>query len=378
MKNIFFMSSNGFPSNLNRNTGIFTYEQAKAANLKNSVVLVDLQSNTSNSIYKDSFDGINIHRLLYAKYNLFKVFKNVIYLNRLKKKYAPILLICSFLNLKNVFYTFILNIKTITIIHGSDAVVINKLKKLIYNYYLIKNHKIVTVSNYTKNVLLRYFKSTLIKKKIKVVFNGFSKKKLNILNKKFSKRISKKKIIISCVANAIPRKNILFLIDVFRELNFKHPGKYYLIIAGGFGPDTNKIQYSIKQYGLKNEILFKQNLLNSEISTILKLSKFFCLFGKEVNREFEGFGIVFIEAMFTKNVILSSNHGGIKNIIQNGENGYLFEIKKRDVIKKIIKKIEFFSKNKKERKKIVDKAYTFSLNFSWKKNINEIINLSLK
>jgi glycosyltransferase involved in cell wall biosynthesis len=377
MKNIFFISANGFPSKSNRNTGIFTLEQAKVASLKNSVVLIDLQSNTSSKIYKNTFGGMQIHRLLYTKYNFFKIIKNLIYLNSLKKKYNPVLLISSFLNLKNVFYTFILNIKTVTIVHGSDAVVYNKLKKKIYKYYLTKNYKIFAVSKYTKKILLHYFKNNLISNKVKVVYNGFSKDKLKLYNKSFIKKIPKKKILISCVANAVPRKNIVFLIELFRELNIKHPNKYYLFIAGGFGPDTNKIKYFINHYGLKNNISFKQNLLNSEISSLLKSSKFFCLFSKEINREFEGFGIVFLEAMFSKNIILSSTHGGIQNIIHSGKNGYLFDIKKKDVVANIIKKIEFISKNKNEKKKIIDQAYSSSLNFSWDKNINEILNLSL-
>ena len=31
-----------------------------------------------------------------------------------------------------------------------------------------------------------------------------------------------------------------------------------------------------------------------------------------------------------------------------------------------------------KKKKIIDQAYSSSLNFSWDKNINEILNLSLK
>ena len=107
-------------------------------------------------------------------------------------------------------------------------------------------------------------------------------------------------------------------------------------------------------------------------------SKFFCLFSKEINREFEGFGIVFLEAMYTKNIIFSTKHGGIQDIIQDGKNGYLFNIHSQDILEKIIKKIEFISKNKKIRKKIIMNAYSASFNFSWEKNINEILNLSLK
>ena len=378
MKKIFFISANGFPSTYNKNTGIFTFEQAKATNSKHLSILIDLQTNKSNKIYSNNFEKIKIHRLLYTKYNLIRALKNLIYLFKLKKKYNPDLLICSFLNLKNVFYTYFLRGKTVTIIHGSDAVVINKLKKLVYYFYLINNHKIITVSNFTKKVLLTHFKDIQIKKKIKVVHNGFSKDKFKVINKKFLYKIPKNKIIISCIANAVPRKNIPFLINIFYELDAKYPNKYFLIIAGGYGSETKKINNLIIEYKLTKKILFKQNLLNSEIATILRFSNFFCLFSKEFNGEFEGFGIVFIEAMFTKNVVLASNHGGISEIVTNKKNGYKFNLNNKTVNKEIIKKIEFIQKNKKERDKVINNAYSYSLNFSWIKNINKVINLSLK
>ena len=378
MKKFFFISSNGFPSIHNKNTGIFTFEQVKAINSKHLPILIDLQTNKSNKIYCNNFEKIKIHRLLYTKYNLIRAFKNLIYLFRLKKKYNPDLLICSFLNLKNVFYTYFLRVKTVTIIHGSDAVVINKLKKIVYYFYLIYNHKIITVSNFTKKVLLTHFKNIHIKKKIKVVHNGFSKDKFKVINKKFLHKIPQNKIIISCIANAVPRKNIPFLINIFYELEAKYPNKYFLIIAGGYGPETKKINNLIVKYKLTKKILFKQNLSNNKIATILKFSNFFCLFSKEFNGEFEGFGIVFIEAMFTKNIVLSSNHGGIREIVINNKNGYKFSLNNKNVNKKIIKKIEFIQKNKKERDKVINNAYSYSLNFSWIKNINKIINLSLK
>ena len=63
MKNIFFISSIGFPSKINKNVGIFTLEQAKAAGKDNRSILIDFATNKTSKIYTDKIDGLIIYRI---------------------------------------------------------------------------------------------------------------------------------------------------------------------------------------------------------------------------------------------------------------------------------------------------------------------------
>ena len=56
------------------------------------------------------------------------------------------------------------------------------------------------------------------------------------------------------------------------------------------------------------------------------MSKFFFLFSKNYKEQFEGFGIVFLEAMYRKNIVFASKHGGITDIVKNNFNGFLFDV----------------------------------------------------
>ena len=174
-KNIFIFSSDGFPTRRNANLGIFSFEQAKA--IKNyNVFLFDLSTNNTKKIFIDNYQGFKIYRLLNAKFNIFKIFYNILFINNIVKKNKPYFVLSSFLNLKNVIYTLILNSKKIVLVHGSDASSIGFLRKIIFNYYLNKLNKIICVSNYTKKILLQNYKN--IKNKTITVHNGFSKKKI--------------------------------------------------------------------------------------------------------------------------------------------------------------------------------------------------------
>ena len=117
VKNIFFFSSDGFPTKKNFNLGIFTFEQAKT--LKNyNRFLFDLSTNNSNQIFIDEYQGLKIYRLLNSKYNIIKIFKNILFLRKIFKKIKPEIILSSFLNIKNFIYSIFLDSKRIILIHG--------------------------------------------------------------------------------------------------------------------------------------------------------------------------------------------------------------------------------------------------------------------
>ena len=54
-----------------------------------------------------------------------------------------------------------------------------------------------------------------------------------------------------------------------------------------------------------------------------------------------------------------------------------FDLEKFNVKEKIVNKIEFVSKNKKLKKRIINNAFNYSLNFSWSRNKKKILNACL-
>lgn len=78
---------------------------------------------------------------------------------------------------------------------------------------------------------------------------------------------------------------------------------------------------------------------------------------------FETGGIVPLEAMASKKIILSSNVGNIPNIIENKFNGFLFQSKN---IQDLVSKLLYIKENPLECKKIKENGYQFVKdNYSW-------------
>lgn len=77
-----------------------------------------------------------------------------------------------------------------------------------------------------------------------------------------------------------------------------------------------------------------------------------------------------IEAMARQKIVISSKTEGAKEIIQEGKNGFLFDIGDEYQLADIILKVRKMNKNKKES--IQKKAYEDVKKFSWSKLIQEI------
>ena len=376
--NCAFFSPDGLPSKKNPNLGIFTLEQAQACKEINNFTpyLFDLKSNNKKTITCDIFDGIKIYRLFNTKYNIIKLLKNYIFIFKTLSAIKPIFILCSFLNLRNVFYTFCIKYKIITIVHGTDANCKNFFKKIFFRSFLNKTFKVFTVSKYTKKILLKNFTYPFIKKKVFVVHNGFSREKLRNINKIFYNKNYKNKILLLSIANLVPRKNISDLIKIFAELDRKFKNKLHLNIVGD-GSEKKNIKELIKKYNLNGHITLHSRLNNNEIAALYKMSKFFFLFSKNYKEQFEGFGIVFLEAMYKKNIVFASKHGGITDIVKNNFNGFLFDVNNTNYKKKVISSFSLILKDNITQKRIIKNAYNFSRNFSWKKNISQILSRTL-
>ncbi len=371
MKNLFMCSSDGFPNKKNLNLGIFNFEQGKALKTY-KVHLFDLSTNNTKNIIIDNYDKIKIYRLFNSKFNLLKILKNYFFVKKIANKYKPSIVISSFLNVKNVIYTSFIKSKKIVLIHGSDANTKDLLRKFIFKFYLNKLDRIICVSNYTRKILLNNYKN--IKNKTIVVHNGFSRDKLDKIDYQFKKKISKKrKVSILTIANLVPRKNIQDVIEIFYKINLKMKNKFHLNIVGQ-GSEKNNLLKLIKYYKLEKNISIFSNLNNFKIASIFEASRFFFLFSKNYKHEFEGFGIVFLEAMYKKNIIFASRNGGMVDILKNNKNAFTFNAEKSNYKNKVLNIFFKTISNKRMQQKIIRNALRYSKNFSWEKNINSIVN----
>ena len=87
----------------------------------------------------------------------------------------------------------------------------------------------------------------------------------------------------------------------------------------------------------------------------------------------EGFGRVLIESMLNEALVIATDEGGHKEIIQNKENGVLIN---SNNISRFVSEIKLYLDENIERKKIINNAFKFAIkNYVTNNNVKVIENI---
>lgn len=176
---------------------------------------------------------------------------------------------------------------------------------------------IIAVSSYVKDWLVNSY--SLPQEKISVIYNGVSgdikpRPKNQNLIKKYN---LEGKFVLLFMGLLIPRKNPMFLLDVFQSLKERR-NDVALIICGD-GPQENSLKKFIKQNNLKDVTFIKQVQDRNKVELFNLCDTF--LF-PSLN---EGFGLVVAEAMACSKVVVASKNSSLNELIEHSKNGYLIE-----------------------------------------------------
>ena len=219
--------------------------------------------------------------------------------------------------------------------------------KLKFRLYFIK--KILDIASY-ENISSK----NEIKEAIPEFFSKFIHIPNGVSNKGEDKVFSfneKENIIITVGRIGTYEKDNQKLLKVISEINLKNWKVFFI------GPVEKKFEKEIDDYFEQNQNLKDKVLITDkeELFTYYNRAKVFCLTSR-----FEGFALVFPEALYARNYILTTNVGGAEDITKFGEIGYIFndDIELKNRLKEIIS----------EKINIEDNYYLakeYSKNFFW-------------
>lgn len=261
------------------------------------------------------------------------------------------------LKLGNIFKSKY-NSKHITIVHGEspNLSVIEKKMHVKINQELLICDKVIAVSTKIKNYMKKNFS---YEKEVVIIGNGLDNE---IINKYFNyKYVKSDTLTITSIGNINYNKGFDIVIEALKDL--KIPYKYFIIGDGKYKKNLMKL---IEKYDLTDKIFFTGNIDNKKVFNILEKSHFFILPSRN-----EAFGIVYLEAMVTKNICIGTKGEGCEDFILDGKNGFLISNKKeiRDII------LEYHSG--KMELKITERALETAKLNTWEKNVNKLVKVYL-
>jgi N-acetyl-alpha-D-glucosaminyl L-malate synthase BshA len=114
------------------------------------------------------------------------------------------------------------------------------------------------------------------------------------------------------MSNFRPVKRVAAVIDVFRLIRREVPARLLLV---GDGPDRSAVERQVEEYGLGDHVVFAGE--ERDPLRLLSVADLFLLPSMQ-----ESFGLAALEAMACEVPVISSNVGGLPEIVQDDVTGY--------------------------------------------------------
>jgi len=189
----------------------------------------------------------------------------------------------------------------------------NRFFKAVVRFLLNRADVIVAQSSNTRNNAIAYYAP---KKEIQIIPLAFhppvipktSRRKLGLNENDF---------ICITVGRLIKRKSIDVLIRAIALVN--KPAVKLLIM--GDGPEREYLESLVSELSLRDRVQFLGFVADEQKFAYLSQSDLFVLTSMH-----EGFGIVFMEAMYCGLPIVATNHGGQVDFLVDGENALLINV----------------------------------------------------
>jgi glycosyltransferase involved in cell wall biosynthesis len=302
---------------------------SKKINEKFNCVFINLSTSTQ----VDKIGEISMDKFISFFKILLKIFKTLLF-RRIDKVYlAPTVSSGGFYKDYVVFcLIFLFGKKRIYHLHNKGVSKRKKSKVLAFLYRsFFKNAKVVLLSE----MLYKDVDEFVNKKDIFICPNGIEDE---VSTTKFIQKEKKEQLNLLFLSNLITSKGVYVFLEACKEL-LDNKVEYTCNFVGGEG-DISKEQFNkkIKELKLENHVFYLGKKYNEEKKEIFINSDVFILPSFYHN---ECFPLVCLEAMMYGLPVISTDEGGITDIVINEKTGYIVEKKNNiDLASKIIKLID--------------------------------------
>jgi glycosyltransferase involved in cell wall biosynthesis len=241
------------------------------------------------------------------------------------------------------------------VFHSYFGKIKTKLFKLIERRLAKKSTGIVAISELQKKELS--LEHNICKDhKIKVINLGFDLKKFNnnletnreLTRNNFS--IDQDEIAVAIVGRLAPIKNHHFFLDVIQEISNRSKKRIAVFIVGD-GSERGAIEQKIEQMTLGSNVRIEMTSWIKEIEIFNAGMDIMCLTSNN-----EGTPVSLIEAQAACIPVITTDVGGVKDIILDGETGFIVP---KESIQKYTEKLLLLIEDENKRKKMSQNGWSF-------------------
>ncbi|GAA4318973.1 N-acetyl-alpha-D-glucosaminyl L-malate synthase BshA [Flaviaesturariibacter amylovorans] len=207
-----------------------------------------------------------------------------------------------------------IHIPVITTLHGTDITLVgrDKMYEPVVTFSINQSDAITAVSQNLKDETFKHFK---IKKPIHVIHNfvdvaRFQRKPIDAFRKVIAP--SNERILLHA-SNFRKVKRVQDVVQIFAQVRKEIPAKLLFV---GDGPERATAEDLSRQLNVCDDIRFVGK--QEQMEDILAIADLFLL-----TSEYESFGLAALEAMAAGVPVISTNAGGLGEIMVEGKTGYM-------------------------------------------------------
>ncbi len=301
---------------------------------------------------------------------------------RIQKEKIDYLLVGQVLPLGTVAFvlSFFQSFKYTVFFHGMDLSYLLRVprKKIITRLILKRAHKIIAANSYVKKQLLDNFK--ISEDRIKIINPGIS----DFLNEEtvvnaieYGKKeamISDYKLdgktVILSLGRLVKRKGFDLSIKAL-EIMTDEELKNIVYIIAGTGPDEKYLKNLVSEK-TKDKIIFLGEVSDEQKYLLYSLADVFLMPARNIAGDYEGFGIVYLEANLFSKPVIAGLAGGVSDAVTHRLNGLMVDPESEDEIKEAILKL----KNDKDLRELLgsqgrERALK---SFNWNSLVSDLFN----
>jgi len=317
----------------------------------------------------------NNNKELLSKFGIFKWRKSLFKLYHYIKKNKINYLIVGHLlplGISAFILNKILGTKYCIILHGMDLsfATRNRWKRFVSKRILNNADKVICANSYTAKLCASFARKDL---KIEIVnpgvkdFSFFDDKKIEKVKK--DNNLNGRPVLFS-LGRLVKRKGFDTTIKALKIILNKYPDLNLLYLIAGIGPDEKYLKNLAEDY--PNHIKFINQIDESEKWSLFSLCDIFIMPSRNIKGDFEGFGIVYLEANLAKKAVIAGDSGGVSDAVVDNFNGILVDPENPEEIASAILKL---LQDDKLRISLGEQGRTRALQeFNWKQQAEKMFN----
>ncbi|MDX1813197.1 MAG: glycosyltransferase family 4 protein [Candidatus Bathyarchaeia archaeon] len=185
---------------------------------------------------------------------------------------------------------------------------------------LERSNRIIAVSDFTRRELLQYYK--VKQNKIRVIHNGVDVEKFQPAQ---DKRKAKEAVgfnpddtAVLSVGRLYARKGLFTLIESMPLVAKKFKNVKFIIAGKGLSNEMRKLVSYAKKLGVKDNIVFTGYFPDKKLPRLYQAADIFAF-----STFYENLPFAVLEALSTGLPVVTTNVGGIPEMIKSGRNGFL-------------------------------------------------------